>query len=124
MIGDDDWASFYDPDEFGCEVALVGDADTLELLGRELAPPELDRLRQGERAQAGVRAKPGERVVEIPAKDLPADWPDRRVDVPSGSYTAVDVQTIGRLRVGLILVPYETRETTHGQWLRDPDGAA
>lgn len=123
MIGDDDWASFYDPDEFGCSVSLVGDADTLSPPGRMLAKPELDRLRQGQRGgQTGPRVAVTERVLEIPASHLPDDWGQRRVELDIGTFTPVEILPIGHLRVGLVLVPFETRETTHAQWLRDPDG--
>lgn len=119
MIGDDDWGSFFDPDEFGCEVRLVVGTDVIEIQGMLAAPPEPSHLRQGTRTQGGVRAKPLERVLQIANRDLPADWPDRRVELDIGHFTATEAIPIGRLRTGLVLVPYSQRTESHAGWLRD-----
>lgn len=119
MIGDDDWASFFDPDEFGCELRMVLGGDVLEVPAMLGAPPELDRMRTGNKVQGGVRAKPGELIAQVPRSELPADWPDRQVHLDGKSYTAVEALPIGRIRVGLVLVPYSEREKQHGRWLRD-----
>lgn len=118
MIGDDDWESFFDPDEFGCELRLVRDGDVIELLGMLGAPSEPDRLRIGNKAQGGVRAKPGEIICQVPRSDLPSDWPKRQVFLDGKTYTAVEAIPIGRMRTGLVLVPYSERSETHGEWLR------
>lgn len=119
MIGADDLDDFFDPDEFGCEVRLVVGDDVIEIRGMLRPAPQPTELRQGNRSQGGVRSKPGERELQIAAHDLPADWPDRRVELDQGHYTAVEVLPVGRVRVGLVLVPYSERTTEHVQWLRD-----
>lgn len=119
MIGDDDWETFFDPDEFGCEVRLVVGADVIQTTGMLTAAGEPDRLRAGQSTQGGVRAKPGERLLQIATRDLPSDWPERRVELDIGLFSAVEAVPIGRLRTGLILVPHSERTTSHGQWLRD-----
>lgn len=118
MIGDDDWASFYDPDEFGCELQLVLGGDVREVPGMLGAPREPDQLRTGNRNQGGVRAKPGEIIAQVPRSELPSDWAKRQVFLDGKIYTAVEAIPIGRIRVGLVLIPYSEREKTHGEWLR------
>lgn len=118
MIGDDDWESFFDPDEFGCELRLVLGGDVREVPGMLGAPREPDYLRRSNKAKGGVRAKPGEIIVQVPVSELPADWPERQVHLDGKVYTAVESLPIGRIRVGLVLVPYSEREKAHGGWLR------
>ena len=57
MIGDDDWRSFFDPEEFGCELQMVLGGDVREVPGMLGAPRSPDQLRTGNRNQGGVRAK-------------------------------------------------------------------
>lgn len=119
MIGDDDWQSFFDPEEFGCELQMVLGADVRDVPGMLGAPREPDQLRTGNRNQGGVRAKPGEIICQVPRSDLPSDWAKRQVFLDGEIYTAIEALPIGRLRVGLVLIPYSERSETHGEWLRD-----
>lgn len=119
MIGDDDWRSFFDPEEFGCELQMVLGGDVREVPGMLGAPRSPDQLRTGNRNQGGVRAKPGETICQVPRSELPEDWPQRQVHLDGKIYTAVEVIPVGRIRVALVLVPYSEREKQHGRWLRD-----
>lgn len=119
MIGDDDWQSFFDPDEFGCELRLVLGGDVRDVPGMLGAPREPDQLRTGNRNQGGVRAKPGEIICQVPRSELPADWAKRQVFLDGNVYTAIEAIPIGRIRIGLVLIPYSERSEQHGEWLRD-----
>ena len=46
MIGEDDLASFFDPEEFGCRVVILTDAGELEVLGMWGDPAAFGRLQR------------------------------------------------------------------------------
>lgn len=120
MIGDDDWATFFDPDEFGVEVVLhaPGVPPSPPFGGMWSRPPGRETVRRPGPKGTGLRVAPDERRLQIPSRDLPDDWRETRVEVDGVSYAIGDLADLGRLRVELILTPWQERSESHGSWLR------
>jgi len=81
MIGADDLASFFDPEEFGCEVLIVGPAGSCKVNGMWGDPAAFGRLQRpgvpNHAAQTDVRM--AEQVLQLPNEDVPQDWTQCRV---------------------------------------------
>lgn len=113
MIGDDDLASFFDPEEFGCRVVIIGrngvPADCLGMWGDPAAFGRLQRPDLSKGA-AQMRVRADLKVLQIPNEDVPADWSVAKVLEGDVEFAITDVAPHGRLRSLLTLVPYGDRE--------------
>lgn len=125
MIGADDLASFFDPEEFGCEVLIVGPAGTRPVNGMWGEPAAFGRMQRPgnpkEAAQVDVRL--AQQVLQLPNEDVPADWEECRVVDGGVEFSITKVAPHGRLRSLLTLVPAGNRkarsaeEGKKGGWL-------
>ncbi|MBF7051756.1 MAG: hypothetical protein ABGX76_04370 [Cobetia sp.] len=119
MIGDDDWDSFFDPDELGVLVELhVPDQRPVTVGGMWSKPHGRETLRRAYTNGAGLRGEPDEKPLQIATRDLPDAWRETRVVVEGVAYAIGDVISLGRLRTDLLLTPWQERSDTHGSWLR------
>tara|TARA_R110000772_G_scaffold62506_4_gene140470 strand:- start:562 stop:924 length:363 start_codon:yes stop_codon:yes gene_type:complete len=119
MIGDDDWGSFFDPDEMGVLVELhVPDQAPVNVGGMWSPPAGRETLRRAYTNGAGLRIAPDEKPLQIALRDLPNAWRETRVVVDGVEYAIGDLVSLGRLRVELILTQWKERSDTHGSWLR------
>lgn len=121
MIGDDDWDVFFDPDELGVLVRfhVPGEVVPRETGGMWGEPRGDVKLRRGGSGGTGLSVKPGERPLQIAARELPDDWRETRVVVAGVDYAISSADALGRLRVLLTLTPWKERVTGHGKWLRN-----
>lgn len=123
MIGDDDLASFFDPEEFGCEVLIVGPTGSRPVNGMWGDPAAFGRLQRpgvpNNAAQIEVRLD--EKVLQLPNDDVPLDWEECRVVDGGVDFSITRVDPHGRLRSLLTLVPYGDRKAraqeVSGGWL-------
>lgn len=117
MIGADDLADLYDPDEFGCIAQVIEEGlaarDVKGMLG---VPAKSGRLyRSGiDPNAANMRVKPNQRHLQIALPDLPASVPGTKVIVEGVAYSIGNVEPLGRLRVLLTLVPFGVRAAPAG----------
>lgn len=125
MIGDDDFDSFFDPDEFGCTVTLLEQGrEARPVNGMWGQPAAQGRIqRSGNlKTSAQVVAKPNQRVLQVPNDEVPKDFASVKLVADDAEYSIVDSAPIGRLRTLLTLVPFGDREAraedekSHG-WL-------
>lgn len=113
MIGADDLADFFDPEEFGCEVLIVGGGgQAVRVLGMWGDPAAFGvMLRQGTNVGAAqIRAKANQRVLQVSNEDVPDDWHLAKVVESDREFSITDVSPHGRLRSLMVLVPYGDRE--------------
>ena len=123
MIGDDDLASFFDPEEFGCEVLIVGPVGSCKVNGMWGDPAAFGRLQRpgvpNNAAQVEVRM--AEQVLQLPNEDVPQDWTQCRVVDGGVEFSITRVAPHGRLRSLLTLVPCGDRkgraQEVSGGWL-------
>ena len=120
MIGDDDWDTFFDPDELGVlvELHVPNEPTPREIGGMWSKPAGRETVRRAYTSGAGLRVAPDEKPLQIAERDLPADWRETRGGVDGIEYAIGDLVSLGRLRVELILTPWQQRSDTHGSWLR------
>jgi hypothetical protein len=125
MIGDDDLASFFDPEEFGCTVVLIEHGRAPRSVSGMWGAPVADgRIQRANnvKAAAQVKARPDQRFLQLPNDDVPADLPSTKLVADDAEYSIVDDEPLGRLRTLLTLVPYGDRKArasdgkSHG-WL-------
>lgn len=112
MIGADDIASFFDPEEFGCRVLIITDDGQVEALGMWGDPAAFGRLQRPsvDKGAAQISVRAAEQVLQLPNEDVPADWSSARIVVePGAEWACVKVVPHGRLRSLLTLVPYADR---------------
>jgi hypothetical protein len=117
VIGADDLADLYDPDEFGCIVQLIeAGLEARDVNGMLGAPAKSGRLyRSGvDPNAANVRVKPNQRHLQIALADLPASAPGTKVVIDGVEYSIGNVEPLGRLRVLLTLVPFGDRDAPAG----------
>jgi hypothetical protein len=125
MIGDDDFDSFFDPEEFGCTVVLIelgrAPRSVNGMWGAPVASGRIQRTGNVKTA-AQVKARPNQRFLQLPNDEVPADLPGAKLVADDAEYSIVDDEPLGRLRTLLTLVPYGDREArasdgkSHG-WL-------
>jgi hypothetical protein len=120
MIGDDDWDSFFDPDEMGVlvELHVPGEPKPRETGGMWSQPAGRETLRRAYTNGAGLRIAPDEKPLQIALRDLPNAWRETRVVVDGVEYAIGDLVSLGRLRIELILTPWKERSENNGSWLR------
>lgn len=126
MIGDDDFDSFFDPEEFGCTVTLIEPGrEARPVNGMWGVPLGIGRMQRanGVRAAAQVRATPDSRVLQLPNADAPVDYAAAKViDEEGFEHSITEVVPHGRLRKLLTLIPYGNRQarvedTKQNGWL-------
>lgn len=123
MIGADDLASFFDPEEFGCEVLIVGPAGSCKVNGMWGDPAAFGRLQRPgvPNGAAQVEVRMAEKVLQLPNEDVPQDWSQCRVVDGGVEFSITRVAPHGRLRSLLTVVPYGDRkaraEEVGGGWL-------
>ncbi|WP_248769649.1 hypothetical protein [Pseudomonas sp. MWU12-2345] len=114
MIGDDDLASFFDPEEFGCTVKLVEDGrDDRDVNGMWGVPIGIGRMQRASalRSAAQLRASPDERLLQLPNADAPADRTAVKViDEEGNAYSITEIVPHGRLQKLLTLIPHGSRK--------------
>jgi hypothetical protein len=114
MIGADDLADFYDPEEFGCEVLIVGSGggQPAKVLGMWGEPAAFGlMLRQGTNVGAAqIRAKANQRMLQVSNEDVPVDWHLAKVIESDREFSIAEVTPHGRLRSLMVLVPYGDRQ--------------
>lgn len=113
MIGDDDFESFFDPDEFGCTVQLIepGKAprDVDGMFGKPGASGALYRTGIDPGA-AQMKVKPLKEHLQLPTREVPVNWKTARVVSDGVSYSITDVEPLGRVRSVLTLIPFGDRD--------------
>jgi hypothetical protein len=117
VIGADDLADLYDPDEFGCIVQVIeAGLEAREVGGMWGAPAKSGRLyRSGvDPNAANMRVTPNQRHLQIALPDLPASIPGTKVVADGREYSIGNVEPLGRLRVLLTLVPFGDRAAPAG----------
>ena len=118
MIGDDDFASFFDPDEFGVRVRLIEPGRDAREVDGMLGKPETSGgvYRAGVDPNAStVRAAPKQRHLQLPRGEVPADWQATKVVADDVTYSIADVAPLGRLRSLLTLTPFGDRTAAPGE---------
>lgn len=118
MIGDDDFATFFDPDEFGCTVQLIEPGRPPRDVDGMFGKPETSGgvYRAGVDPNAStVRAAPKQRHLQLPRGEVPADWHATKVVADGATYSIADVAPLGRLRSLLTLTPFGDRTAAPGE---------
>lgn len=117
MIGDDDFATFFDPDEFGCTVQLIEPGQKARDVDGMFGKPDGSGgiYRSGiDPNTAQTRGTPKQRHLQLPRGEVPADWSRTKVVADGLQYSIGDVEPLGRLRSLLTLVPYGDRDAPPG----------
>ena len=118
MIGDGDFASFFDPGEFGCTVQLIEPGRPPRAVGGMFGKPETSGgvYRAGVDPNAStVRATPKQRHLQLPRGEVPGNWQATKVVADDVTYSIVDVAPLGRLRSLLTLTPFGDRSAAPGE---------
>ena len=118
MIGADDFATFFDPDEFGCTVRLIEPGRPPRDVDGMFGKPETSGgiYRAGVDPNAStVRAAPKQRHLQLPRSEVPADWQSTKVVADDVTYSIADVAPLGRLRSLLTLTPFGDRTAAPGE---------
>ena len=108
MIGADDFASFFDPDEFGCTAHIVEAGGVRRPVDGIVGAPAARGgvYRAGiDPGAAQVRAAPNQVQLQIPASETPRPWMGVKVIIDQVTYSIADVSPLGRLRSLLTLTP-------------------
>lgn len=111
MVGDDDLASFFDPEEFGCRVLIIDAGDSRYVLGMWGDPAAFGRMQRPgtDKGAAQLRIQPNQKVLQLPNEDVPVAWSSAMVIEGDAQFSIVSVEPHGRLRSLLTLVPYGDR---------------
>ncbi|MDH1551003.1 hypothetical protein [Pseudomonas juntendi] len=122
MIGEDDFASFFDPDEFGVRVVLVEPGQDPRKVDGMLGAPEVT----GRVYRTGIdpgAAKTGVRLnrkhLQLPRNEAPASKVGVKVIIDQVEYSIGDIEPLGRLRALLTLIPWGERDQQpeeRGKW--------
>ncbi|HUH05952.1 MAG TPA: hypothetical protein VML75_28375 [Kofleriaceae bacterium] len=118
MIGDDDFDSFFDPEEFGCTVQLIEPGrEARAVNGMWGEPVKSGRLyRSGVDPNAAtVRVKPNQASLQLPRDEVPLNWKTTKVVTDDAEYSIAVAEPLGRLRTLLTLVPYGNRAAPAGE---------
>lgn len=108
MIGADDFASFFDPDEFGCAAYIVEAGGARRPVDGIVGAPAVrgGLYRSGiDPGSAQVRVAPNQVQLQIPASETPRPWSGVKVIIDEVTYSIADVSPLGRLRSLLTLTP-------------------
>lgn len=122
MLDDEDFSSFYDPDEFGTAAVLIG-ASEIPVNGLIIPDPNGNKLQRQSNGKAGVKIAPVSVRFQIPTSEVPEDWQNWEVRLKAKlyqgkSYSIVDVDDNPDGSSDLTLTPYKQRGQEHGEWLR------
>lgn len=122
MIGDDDFASFFNPDEFGVRVRLIEPGRDARDVDGMLGKPETT----GRVYRAGVdpgAAKTNSRLdrkfLQLPRGETPVEKVGTKVVIDRHEYAVTDIEPLGRVRSLLTLIPWGDREeqpVERGKW--------
>ena len=118
MIGDDDFATFFDPDEFGCTVQMIEPGRPPRDVDGMFGKPETSGgvYRAGVDPSASqVRAAPKQRHLQLPRREVPEAWKTTKVVAEGLEYSIVDVEPLGRVRSLLTLTPFGDRAAAPGE---------
>ncbi|RMO79773.1 hypothetical protein ALQ33_200030 [Pseudomonas syringae pv. philadelphi] len=118
MIGDDDFETFFDPDEFGEKAQIIEPgAAPRDVVGIPGKPAGSDGIYRGgiDPNAANLRAVPLQQNIQIPARDLPKEWKLVKVQYRGSLWSIGNVEPLGRLRKLLTLVPYGDRAAPAGE---------
>lgn len=123
MIGADDVATFFDPDEFGVEVTILEPGleprEAAGMWGEPGGPETLRRLNTN--GAGGLRVGPGSSALQLFNTDAPVNRRAAIIVVDGVQYSIADHKPLGRLRTLFTLVPYGDRQArqdqTNGRWL-------
>lgn len=122
MIGDDDFESFFDPDEFGCRVQLIEPGrDPRSVNGMYGKPGSTGSLyRAGiDPGAAQVKVKPLKEHLQLSNREVPVNWKTTKVVAEGVEYSITDVEPVGRVRSVLTLIPFGDRDAQpaeRGTW--------
>jgi hypothetical protein len=117
VIGDDDFATFFDPDEFGCTVRLIEPGrDARDVDGMFGKPDGSGGIyRSGiDPSAAQSRGTPNQRHLQLPRGEVPQNWQATKVIADGLEYSIGNVEPLGRLRSVLTLMPYGDRAAPRG----------
>jgi len=118
MIGDDDFATFFDPEEFG-ELAQFIDpgVEPRDVAGIRGAPSKSGGIYRGgiDPGAANVRAVPLQEHFQISNRELPPKWKETKVIFRGAQWSIVNVEPLGRVRTLLTLVPFGDRAAPPGE---------
>lgn len=117
MIGEDDLASFFDPDEFGCTARLIEpDQEPRDVDGMIGAPATSGGMyRAGRDPNAATLRTKGQQLhLQIPARELPEAWSKAKVVLDGREYGIASAEPLGRLRTLLTLIPWADRSAPAG----------
>lgn len=123
MIGDDDVATFFDPDEFGVEVTIIEPGleprEVAGMWGDPASPETLRRLNSN--GAGGLSVGPGSSALQLFNRDAPAQRRTAMIVVDGVQYSIAAHKPLGRLRTLFTLVAYGDRtarqDQTDGRWL-------
>jgi hypothetical protein len=118
VIGDDDFATFFDPSEFGCTVQLIEPGRAPRDVDGMFGKPETSGgvYRAGvDPSAAMVRGTPKQRHLQLPRGEVPEAWKATKVVADGATYSIADVEPLGRLRSLLTLTPYGDRAAAPGE---------
>lgn len=122
MIGDDDFSSFFDPDEFGCVVQLIEPGqeprNVAGMFGKPGATGALYRTGIDPGA-AQMKVRPLKEHLQLPTREVPISWKATRVVSDGVTYSITDVEPLGRVRSVLTLIPFGDRDAQpaeRGKW--------
>ena len=112
MIGDDDFASFYDPDEFGDVVTIQESGKAPRTVAGIFGAPKARGgvYRAGiDPGAAQVRAAPDQVQFQMANPDVPRPYQGVEVTVKGRTYIIADVEPLGRARSLVTMTPAGTR---------------
>lgn len=122
MIGEDDFSTFFDPDDFGSIVQLIEQGQAARNVAGMFGNPAASggMYRGGvDPGTANVRAKPLQEHFQLANREVPASWKTAKVVSNGTEYSIVAAEPLGRLRTLLTLVPYGDRNAApaeQGKW--------
>lgn len=121
MIGEDDLAAFFDPDEFGLRLVLIeGGKPAREVLGMKNPRDRSGPLyRSGiDPNAANLRVRPDQVKVQVATSDVPALYRAQRIELEGATWSIANVEPLGRIRSLMTLVPHGARESKpeRGTW--------
>lgn len=118
MIGADDLADLYDPDEFGARVQILEQG----LPARWANGMEGDPVKSGRMYRSGIdpnastlRVKLDQVKFQMARADAPASWKTAKVVLHQVEYSITALEPLGRLRVLLTLIPFGDRAAAPGE---------
>lgn len=122
MIGADDLADFFDPDEFGCTAQLIEPGKApVAVVGMFGKPEKSGGLYRGgiDPGAAQIRGKGIQEHLQLATSQVPAAWKTAKVVSGGIEYSITAVEPLGRVRSVLTLIPYGDRAVApaeRGKW--------